>query len=42
MLGVWLVENYKTQFASEINQSGVDGLVKSLVARNAANAAGTK
>jgi len=42
VLGVWLVENYKTQFASEINQSGVDGLVKSLVARNAANAAGTK
>jgi phospholipid transport system substrate-binding protein len=39
VLGVWLVENYKTQFASEINQNGVDGLVKSLMARNAANAA---
>ena len=34
VLGVWLVENYKGQFASEITQSGVDGLIKSLADRN--------
>lgn len=34
VLGVWLVENYKTSFASEINQNGVDGLIKSLTERN--------
>lgn len=34
ILGVWLVENYKTQFASEINANGVDGLVKALTERN--------
>ncbi|HTN48608.1 MAG TPA: ABC transporter substrate-binding protein [Burkholderiaceae bacterium] len=34
VLGVWLVENYKTQFAGEINAGGVDGLIKSLTDRN--------
>ena len=34
VLGVWLVENYKTQFASEISAGGVDGLIKSLTERN--------
>jgi phospholipid transport system substrate-binding protein len=34
ILGVWLVENYKTQFASEINANGIDGLIKTLVERN--------
>jgi phospholipid transport system substrate-binding protein len=34
ILGVWLVENYKTQFASEINANGVDGLIKTLAERN--------
>ena len=34
VLGVWLVENYKTQFAGEINAGGVDGLIKSLTERN--------
>ena len=34
VLGVWLVENYKTQFASEISAGGVDGLIKSLSDRN--------
>jgi len=38
VLGVWLVENYKTQFASEINAKGLDGLIASLVERNKANA----
>lgn len=34
ILGVWLVENYKSQFASEINANGVDGLIKTLADRN--------
>jgi phospholipid transport system substrate-binding protein len=34
VLGVWLVENYKNSFASEINQGGIDGLIKSLTERN--------
>jgi phospholipid transport system substrate-binding protein len=34
ILGVWLVENYKTQFASQINTGGVDGLIKTLTDRN--------
>ena len=34
ILGVWLVENYKTQFASQINAGGVDGLIKTLADRN--------
>ncbi|HTT10417.1 MAG TPA: ABC transporter substrate-binding protein [Burkholderiaceae bacterium] len=34
VLGVWLVENYKNSFASEINQSGIDGLIKALTERN--------
>jgi phospholipid transport system substrate-binding protein len=32
--GVWLVENYRSSFSSEINQGGVDGLIKSLTERN--------
>lgn len=39
VLGVWLVENYKTQFAQEINARGLDGLITSLSERNKANAA---
>lgn len=34
VLGVWLVETYRTQFAQEINVSGVDGLIASLAQRN--------
>jgi phospholipid transport system substrate-binding protein len=34
ILGVWLVENYKTQFSSQINTGGVDGLIKTLTDRN--------
>jgi phospholipid transport system substrate-binding protein len=34
VLGVWLVENYKSQFAAEVSQGGIDGLLKSLAARN--------
>lgn len=35
VLGVWLVENYKSSFASEINANGIDGLIRSLSERNA-------
>jgi phospholipid transport system substrate-binding protein len=42
VLGVWLVENYKNSFASEINQGGVDGLIKSLSQRNRQGDAGKK
>lgn len=34
VLGVWLVENYKNSFASEINQGGIEGLIKALSERN--------
>jgi phospholipid transport system substrate-binding protein len=42
VLGVWLVETYRTQFAQEINAKGVDGLIASLVQRNQSNAGGKK
>ena len=38
VLGVWLVETYKSQFAQEINAKGIDGLIATLVDRNKANA----
>lgn len=38
VLGVWLVENYRTQFTKEINAGGIDALIASLVARNKTNA----
>lgn len=38
VLGVWLVENYKSQFSAEINAKGIDGLITSLADRNKANA----
>jgi phospholipid transport system substrate-binding protein len=38
VLGVWLVETYRTQFAQEIGAKGVDGLIASLVQRNKSNA----
>ena len=41
MLGVWLVETYRSQFAPEINAKGVDGLIATLAERNTSNAAGT-
>jgi phospholipid transport system substrate-binding protein len=34
VLGVWLVETYRSQFAQEINASGVDGLIAKLADRN--------
>lgn len=37
VLGVWLVETYRTQFAQEISTKGVDGLIASLEQRNKSN-----
>lgn len=34
VLGVWLVETYRNQFAQEINAHGVDGLIRSLSDKN--------
>ncbi|MFC0252371.1 MlaC/ttg2D family ABC transporter substrate-binding protein [Massilia consociata] len=34
VLGAWLVETYKSTFASEINKNGIDGLIKRLADRN--------
>ena len=42
VLGVWLVETYRTQFAQEINAKGVDGLIASLAQRNKSNVASKK
>lgn len=38
VMGVWLVETYRSQFAQEVNTKGIDGLIASLVERNKANA----
>lgn len=38
VLGVWLVETYRSQFAQEINSKGIDGLIASLAQRNQSNA----
>lgn len=38
VLGVWLVDNYRPQFAQQINAGGVDALIKSLSERNRTNA----
>ena len=38
VLGVWLVETYRSQFAQEISAKGIDGLIASLSERNKANA----
>jgi phospholipid transport system substrate-binding protein len=34
VLGAWLVETYKGNFAAEIGRSGIDGLIKALAERN--------
>ena len=39
VLGVWLVETYRTQFAQEITAKGIDGLIGALAERNKSNAA---
>ena len=40
VLGAWLVETYRSQFAQEINAKGIDGLIDALAARNQSNAKG--
>ena len=37
VLGVWLVETYRTQFSQEINAKGIDGLIALLAERNKSN-----
>ena len=32
--GIWLIQNYRNQFAQQIAQNGVDGLIKALNERN--------
>ena len=38
VLGVWLVETYRSQFAEQINAKGIDGLIAALADRNAKSA----
>lgn len=39
VMGVWLVDTYRTQFSQEINANGIDGLIAALAQRNKSNAA---
>jgi len=34
VLGIWLIDTYRSQFAQQINKSGIDGLIATLAARN--------
>ncbi len=34
VMGVWLVQTYRNQFAQEISAGGIDGLIKSLAEKN--------
>ena len=34
--GIWLVQNYRSQFAGELSKGGIDGLINTLVERNKA------
>jgi len=38
VMGVWLVDTYRSQFVPEINANGIDGLIATLKERNHANA----
>jgi len=37
--GLWLVQNYRSQFATELGKGGIEGLINALVERNKAAAA---
>lgn len=37
VMGIWLVETYRSQFSQEINAKGIDGLIAALAQRNKAN-----
>lgn len=41
VLGVWMVETYRTQFAQEITARGIDGLITTLAQRNKNGVAAT-
>jgi phospholipid transport system substrate-binding protein len=34
VMGIWLVETYRSQFAQEVSARGIDGLIRSLSERN--------
>jgi phospholipid transport system substrate-binding protein len=38
--GVWLIDNYRPQFAQQINSGGIDSLIQALRTRNQTNNAG--
>ena len=38
VLGIWLVETYRSQFAQEISAKGINGLIGTLTERNKTNA----
>jgi len=40
VLGVWLVEQYRSSFAQEIGANGIDSLITKLVEKNKAAASG--
>jgi len=42
VLGIWLVDTYRSQFAQQINKSGIDGLIATLVTLNSKNSGGKK
>lgn len=42
VLGIWMVETYRTQFSQEINAKGIDGLIAALAQRNKSNAGNAK
>ncbi len=42
VLGVWLVDTYRSQFAEQINKNGIDGLISTLATRNSRGATGGK
>ena len=37
ILGIWMVDNYRSQFSQEINAKGIDGLIATLSERNKSN-----
>lgn len=42
VLGIWMVETYRNQFAQEIKAKGLDGLIEALGQRNKSNASNQK
>lgn len=38
--GIWLIQNYRNQFAQQINSNGIDGLIKALKAHTASGTQG--